>query len=617
MTLFIYIRSLFLENLNINLKKIMSVSLPTSKIAEQVILAHILLNKQQTEIIFNRISADMFYLSDHKIIYQAICDLKEKNIQVNFDTVYNSLHFSKPKQNNIDDYSAILTGLINQSARSGELESYLVLLLDKYLRRKLILSIEKISQLAYDNSLSLENIFDQAELLLFDVTQKKPNLGLLPASEVLLETFLDLERRSKEGQLIGVPSGFFDLDLLTQGFQKSDLIIIAGRPSMGKTAFALNIARNVADLQSFPVVIFSLEMSRNQIIYRFLSSESGVNNSKLRSGSINSNEWRLVSKAINSLSDLSIYLDDKSDITISDIRTKLSNLKSRFSNIGLIIIDYLQLISDVQAKDSRVQELSRITRNLKLLAKEFNVPIIVLSQLSRNVESRNNKRPLLSDLRESGCFAKSTNLYDSFQKTSRTSLIVESDKKLDFLIGIKYFEKKVFPIPANVKSLFPTGYHLMYMLVAFGHYAIKLTKNHKILTQYGWKRIEHLSQLDLISVIDKYNFLWSNNSLAYARMFSFFTFLQINKILPSRQEIVYDCWLPLTNNFVANGYVLHNSIEQDADLVLMIYRDQYYTNDKSKHDITDIIIAKHRNGPIGTINLIFDSDTASFGSIIN
>ena len=294
----------------------MALSLPNSKIAEQVILAHILLNKQETDIIFNRISSDMFYSNDYKIIYQIICDLRENNIQVNFDTVYNSLDTTNNKQTNNDNYLPILTELVNQSGRSGELESYLILLLDKYLRRRLILSIQKISELAYDNSLSLENIFDQAEHLLFDVTQKKPNLGLLPASEVLLETFLDLERRSKEGQLIGVPSGFFDLDLLTQGFQKSDLIIIAGRPSMGKTAFALNIARNVADLQSFPVVIFSLEMSRNQIIYRFLSNESGVNNSKLRSGAINANEWRLVSKAINSLSDLSIYLDDKSDITI-------------------------------------------------------------------------------------------------------------------------------------------------------------------------------------------------------------------------------------------------------------------------------------------------------------
>lgn len=594
----------------------MALSLPNSKIAEQVILAHILLNKQETDIIFNRISSDMFYSNDYKIIYQIICDLRENNIQVNFDTVYNSLDTTNNKQTNNDNYLPILTELVNQSGRSGELESYLILLLDKYLRRRLILSIQKISELAYDNSLSLENIFDQAEHLLFDVTQKKPNLGLLPASEVLLETFLDLERRSKEGQLIGVPSGFFDLDLLTQGFQKSDLIIIAGRPSMGKTAFALNIARNVADLQSFPVVIFSLEMSRNQIIYRFLSNESGVNNSKLRSGAINANEWRLVSKAINSLSDLSIYLDDKSDITISDIRTKLANLKSRFSNLGLIIIDYLQLISDTKAKDSRVQELSRITRNLKLLAKEFNVPIIVLSQLSRNVESRTNKRPLLSDLRESGCFAKSTKLYDSFQKTRTASLMFRSNKKLDLLVGIKDLRKKILPIPSNVKSLFSTGYHLMYTIIAFGHYEIKLTKKHKILTQYGWKRIEFLSQLDLISIVDKHNFLWVKSIFSYIKMFSFFTFLQINKIAPGSQEIVYDCWLPVTNNFLANGYVLHNSIEQDADLVLMIYRDQYYSNDNN-NGITDIIIAKHRNGPVGTVNLLFDSDTASFGSIIN
>ena len=594
----------------------MALSLPNSKIAEQVILAHILLNKQETDIIFNRISSDMFYSNDYKIIYQIICDLRENNIQVNFDTVYNSLDTTNNKQTNNDNYLPILTELVNQSGRSGELESYLILLLDKYLRRRLILSIQKISELAYDNSLSLENIFDKAEHLLFDVTQKKPNLGLLPASEVLLETFLDLERRSKEGQLIGVPSGFFDLDLLTQGFQKSDLIIIAGRPSMGKTAFALNIARNVADLQSFPVVIFSLEMSRNQIIYRFLSNESGVNNSKLRSGAINANEWRLVSKAINSLSDLSIYLDDKSDITISDIRTKLANLKSRFSNLGLIIIDYLQLISDTKAKDSRVQELSRITRNLKLLAKEFNVPIIVLSQLSRNVESRTNKRPLLSDLRESGCFAKSTKLYDSFQKTRTASLMFRSNKKLDLLVGIKDLRKKILPIPSNVKSLFSTGYHLMYTIIAFGHYEIKLTKKHKILTQHGWKRIEFLSQLDLISIVDKHNFLWVKSILSYIKMFSFFTFLQINKIAPGSQEIVYDCWLPFTNNFLANGYVLHNSIEQDADLVLMIYRDQYYSNDNN-NGITDIIIAKHRNGPVGTVNLLFDSDTASFGSIIN
>jgi replicative DNA helicase len=595
----------------------MPLSLPNSKIAEQVILTHILLNKQGTDTIFSRISVEMFYSNDYKIIYQAICDLKRNNIEINFDTVCNVLEITNVKKNNTYDYNSVLTELVNQSTKVGELESYLILLLEKYLRRKLILSIEKISNLAYDNSLSLENIFDQAEHLLFDVTQKKTNLGLLPASEVLLETFLDLEKRSKQGQLIGVPSGFFDLDLVTQGFQKSDLIIIAGRPSMGKTAFALNIARNAADLQPFPVVVFSLEMSRNQIIYRFLSNESGISNSKLRSGIIKSNEWRLISKAITSLSDLNIYLDDKSDISISDIKIKLTNLKLRFGGLGIIIIDYLQLISDIQFKDSRVQELSRITRNLKLLAKELNVPIIVLSQLSRNVESRTNKRPLLSDLRESGCFSKSTTLYNSFQKISTISSILELNKRMDPLVGIKSVKKRILPIPSNVKSLFPTGYYFMYIIIAFGHYEIKLTKNHKILTQYGWKKVESLSKVDLISIVDKYNFLWRQNTPTYTKMFSFFTFVQINKLFPINQEIVYDCWLPLTNNFIGNGYILHNSIEQDADLVLMIYREKYYNIENDKNDITDIVIAKHRNGPVGTINLVFNSTTANFENIVN
>lgn len=587
-------------------------SLPNSRVAEQVILTHILLNKPESNIIFNKISPDMFYSNDYKIIYQSACDLKSKNIEVNFDTVYNKL--GDDENFEID---STLTDLINQPIRFGELDTYIILLIDKYLRRNLILSANNVSKLAHDNALSLENIFDQAEQLLFDVTQKKPNLGLLPASEVLLETFLDLEQRSKEGQLAGIPSGFFDLDMLTQGFQKSDLIILAGRPSMGKTAFALNIARNVADLQSYPVVIFSLEMSRSQIIYRFLSNESGINNSKLRSGQITSNEWKSVSKAISSLSNLNIYIDDKSDITISDIRIKLNNLRSRFGSIGLVIIDYLQLISDFRSNDSRVQELSRITRNLKLLSKEFNIPIIVLSQLSRSVESRTNKRPLLSDLRESGCFATSVNLYKSFQKTINVSTDLVLKNKINSLLSIKQTQKKLYPSLSKVKSLFVTGLDFTYELLAIGHFHIRLTRNHKILTQYGWKKVENLSMTHLISAIDKYNFFRNSSYFYNLKLVSCFTFLQLNNILPFGREIVYDCWLPSTNNFFADGYILHNSIEQDADLVLMIYREQYYENDDKNKNVADITIAKHRNGPVGTINLFFDSTTATFGNIIN
>jgi len=593
----------------------MKLSLPNSKIAEQIIISHILTNKPKFEIIFNRVSTDMFYFNEYRDIYEVASDLYKRNIEINFDTVYSNLDVIEGYET--ADYNFVLTELINKSVTPGDLETYLILLLDKYLRRNLILSVNNVSKLAYDNSLSLENIFDQAEQLLLNVTQKKPNLGLLPASEVLLETFIELEKRSKSGHLAGISSGFFDLDLLTQGFQKSDLIIIAGRPSMGKTAFALNIARNVSDLQDYPVVIFSLEMSRSQIIYRFLSSESSIPNSKLRSGIINANEWRSVSKAISSLSDLNIYIDDKSDITISDIRVKLGNLKSRFGYIGLVIIDYLQLISDSRSQDSRVQEISRITRSLKLLAKEFNVPVVVLSQLSRSVESRTNKRPLLSDLRESGCFSRSTNLYCSFQATKRILSSLQINQKNLSLIGVRQRKNVLSFSTSRLKSVFPTGYHFIYKLFAIGHSYIKLTYNHKVLTQNGWKKVDNLSSLDLISTVDKYNFLDFSDCYFYIDMLSLLTFLSITMISFSKKEIVYDCWLPSTNNFVGNGYVLHNSIEQDADLVLMLYREQYYNNELKKDNITDLTIAKHRNGPVGTINLIFDSSTASFGNIIN
>ena len=584
--------------------------LPSSRTSEQVILSHILLNNPKADIILNRISVEMFYSNDYKTIYRAICDIKRRNIEVNIDTIIDQLINSKL---NISDYDHILTELVNKPASTGKIESYLILLLDKYLRRSLIISANEISKLANDNSLSLESVFDQAEKLLFNVTQKKPNLGLLPASEVLLETFLDLEKRSKEGQLAGIPSGFFDLDSLTQGFQKSDLIIIAGRPSMGKTAFALNIARNVADSHKFPVVIFSLEMSRSQLIYRFLASEANITNSKLRSGNMNADDWKAVNRAIVSLSDLNIYLDDKSDISISDIRAKLDNLKSRFGNIGIVIIDYLQLISDMKSKDSRVQELSNITRSLKLLAKDLNVPIIVLSQLSRNVESRTNKKPLLSDLRESGCLSGLTTLYTSLQTTRSVSLL---NKNKTNLLGATQKGDQIALSHSAIKSIFITGFHLTYKLFAIGHCYVRLTSNHKILTQNGWKKVECLSSLDLVSIVDRNNLLYVYKDSSSLKILSYFSFLMVSNIFPARQEIVYDCWLPKTNNFLANGYLLHNSIEQDADLVLMLYRQQYYEQDDEKQNLADITIAKHRNGPTGSVRLIFDSESASFGNII-
>ena len=259
--------------------------------------------------------------------------------------------------------------------------------------------------------------------------------------------------------LIGISSGFYDLDSMTQGFQKSDLIIIAGRPSMGKTAFSLNIAVNIVKKQKLPVLFFSLEMSKQQLIYRLLSNETKISNIRLRSGNIRKKDWLELSNTIKTFSCLPLFIDDSATLSITEIRLKIKKLFFEETKIGLIVIDYLQLMQNSNfSSNNRVQELSQITRSLKNIAREFNVPIIALSQLSRNVETRLNKRPILSDLRESG------------------------------------------------------------------------------------------------------------------------------------------------------------SIEQDADLVLMLYRDNYYNPNISQTNLTELILAKHRNGPVGTIKLKFDPTCTRFSS---
>jgi len=226
---------------------------------------------------------------------------------------------------------------------------------------------------------------------------------LVPTSDVLIETFAEIESRSEGMMLPGVPSGFYDLDAMTQGFQRSDLIIAAGRPSMGKTAYVGNVARNIAAIQKLPVAIFSLEMSKVQLVYRLLSAETQIESSRLRTGRIAPNEWEPLGHAIGRLSDMPLFLDDTPSIALAELRTKCRRLKADQGGVlGAVIIDYLQLMGGGSGRENREQELSRITRGLKALARELNCPVIALSQLNRAVESRANKRPMMSDLRESG-----------------------------------------------------------------------------------------------------------------------------------------------------------------------------------------------------------------------
>lgn len=585
---------------------------PHSSIGEQFILSDLLLNQTNKELIFSRLSKEVFYVEAHKKIYEACFLLYSKNKEINLTTVSDQLA-------DLDYLSDIggttfLFQLLNQIRESGSIETYLILLLDKYLRRSLIKVSWQISKLGYDNNSSVDSLFDQAEQMLLALTQTKPKFGLLSTSEILLETFVDLEQKAKTGHLAGISSGFFDLDIVTQGFQKSDLIIIAGRPSMGKTAFALNLARNIAEYQNFPVAIFSLEMSRQQLIYRFLATESQIVNSRLRAGNINSTEWSIINKAIAYLASLNIYLDDTPNTSILDIRAKLNKLKSNHGYLGVIIVDYLQLITDDFYKNNRVQELSRITRNLKILAREFHIPILVLSQLSRSVESRQNKRPLLSDLRESGCLSEKNEIYLIREDISVSLLYLQTLFSSSTLFGKS--SARLTPFPTFIKKIFSTGQKPIYLLQSFGIYSIEITSTHKFLSLKGWAPLCIVDTFFSVAILDRFNYYKIRCYSTLKKVGLNITFLLTRTIAFFAIDFVYDIWVPSLGNFVSNNLFVHNSIEQDADVVLMLYREQYYLPNLKENNITEVIIAKQRNGPIGTINLIFDPKLVSFENFV-
>lgn len=383
--------------------------LPHNFLAEKIILNCLLINSEAIEITIRTLSVEAFYFKNHQEIYKAIIFMYKKKISIDIFTLTTFLQDNGLLQK-IGGIK-VLIELLNQIPNLVYLEEYLRLVKDKFIRRSLIkLGYEAINS-GYITNIPLENILNDFENQLFNLTNEIKAQKLFSSAELLNNILLELKKKFLNPTLPGLPSGFYDLDSLTQGFQKSDLIIIAGRPSMGKTALCLNIGLNVIKNSKLPVLIFSLEMSKEQIMYRLLSMETNISQMRLRSGKIYQNDWLKLNKMIKILSKLPFFIDDTPDLSIQDIRSKIKTLVFEQTQIGLIIIDYLQLMQSSKLKiENRVQELSLITRSLKNIAREFNIPIIALSQLSRNVENRIDKKPILSDLRESGSIEQDADL---------------------------------------------------------------------------------------------------------------------------------------------------------------------------------------------------------------
>ncbi len=372
---------------------------PQNVEAEQSVLGALMLDKDAIINVADLIIPDDFYDFRHRLVYETILELFEKSTSIDILTVSNLLE-EKKVMDKVGG-SSYLTQLVNGVPSAAHVIYYATILRKKGTLRRLITSAGEITNMAFAEEGDIENILDTAEQRLFGVSQKHLKQNFVPISSVLHETFERIDELHREkGKLRGLPTGFKDLDQILGGLQKSDLIVLAARPSMGKTALALDMIRYISVNTKTPTGIFSLEMSKDQLVDRLLSSQSDVDLWKIRTGNLNDEDFEKIGEAMGSLSEAPIFIDDAAGGNIMEIRTKARRLQAE-QNLGLIVVDYLQLMAG-RNQDNRVQEVSEISRSLKILARELNIPVIALSQLSRGVESRPDKVPQLADLRESG-----------------------------------------------------------------------------------------------------------------------------------------------------------------------------------------------------------------------
>jgi replicative DNA helicase len=343
---------------------------------------------------------DDFYIHRNQWIWQAFIALHDRNEAIDFVTVTEELD----QMGHLADIggAAYITKLINNVPSSLHAEAYGRRVEETAIRRRMLTAANQIAKLAYEENLSLETVMDDSEKAVFNVSERRLTRDLLPIRTVLSEYFDRIEELSqRDDALVGVPTGFFDIDRMLGGLQPSDLLIIAGRPGMGKTGFLLSAVKNAAMTHKKHVAVFSLEMSNEQLVQRLIAQETGINSTRLRSGKLDPNQWLLFTQAIEVMTDTHIFLDDTPALTPLQLRTKCRRLHLEYK-LDLIVVDYVQLMAGDLRSNNRVQEVSDITRNLKILARELNVPVLAAAQLSRAVEQRTDKRPVLSDLRESG-----------------------------------------------------------------------------------------------------------------------------------------------------------------------------------------------------------------------
>ncbi len=576
---------------------------PHSLEAEEAVLGSILMNPEAMHEVGSFLAPEDFFILRHAWIYEALQRLHERSDAIDHRTLAEELR----AQGHLEEVGgeAYLSYLPTTVPTALHAEVYGHIVERAAIRRRLLGAAGEIARLAHDEERDINQVIDQSEATLFTVTERRLRQELVPIRVAMSRYFDRIEYlRESEEEALGVPTGFTDLDRLLGGLQKSDLIVVAGRPGQGKTSFLLNLAVNAARLGQARVAIFSMEMSNEQIVQRIISTETGINSQDLRLGRVNDADWSRFVEAVGTLSNLRIYLDDSPAVSVMQLRTKCRRLY-REHGLDLIVVDYLQLMTagtSLGRDTNRVQEITYISRGLKELARELNVPLVSAAQLSRAVEQRQDKRPQLSDLRESGCLAGESlvTLADDGARVPIRDLVGKSG------FAVWALNESTMKLErATVSRAFSTGVKPVYRLTTRLGRTIRATGNHKFLTVRGWKRLDELVESDRIAL--------PRTLAGIARNGDGDVYWDaIASIEPDGEEVVFDLTVPGLHNFVSGNIIVHNSIEQDSDVVLFLYRDEVYNEATERPNEADVLVAKHRNGPTGSVTLLFRKELTKF-----
>lgn len=586
---------------------------PNSKESEMIVLGSMLTSINSLNIGADGLDENDFYFTEHKIIFQTLKSAYRNDKPADVHLIGEELK----RQDKLKAIGGIgyLTTLAQYAGTSAYIEEYVELVRDKSILRRMINAAQDVERQALNNPEDVHLLLDDAQAKFFTISQAANSSAGILIKDLLsgvkapsqLPYLKELQERQERFQkkgpedlgITGIPTHFVDLDKLINGLGASNLMILAARPAMGKTALALNIAENIAFKNGLPVGVFSLEMTAEQLLHRMICSQAEVESDKIRAGSINGTEYQRIVAAVNSMMKGTIVIDDQPGLKITDLRARARRMKESH-NICLLVVDYLQLISGSglsRSGENRQNEISEISRMMKTLARELNLPILCLSQLSRKVEERQGHRPMMSDLRESGCLTGDTLIQDA--ETGAFYTMKElAERKKQTPIFVHAVDKDLKIGKHRMIKAFYSGKKKVFELKMRSGRSIKASGNHPFLQFNGWVSLDHLKKGDKIGLPQlKSDVYWD----------------EIVSIKELGIEDVYDATVENVHNFVANDILVHNSIEQDSDIVMFLLRREYY-DPYDKPGLAELIIAKNRHGGVGSVNLTYRKELAQFAN---